>query len=69
MNQYVEDLCRSDWEHLIYEWVFDERGRKMLERKLLDGLTYSEIAEEFHMSDEGTRKIIRKCRNQLFKHI
>ena len=50
------DLSRTEWEHLIDEWIFNEEHRAMLKRNLLDGRTYEQIAEQFDCS-EAERKI------------
>ena len=44
------DLSRSEWENLIDEWVFSERGRALLKRRLLDGICFEPLAEEFDLS-------------------
>ena len=36
------DLSRSEVEHLIDEWIFSERDRAILKRRLLDGICYEE---------------------------
>jgi hypothetical protein len=32
------DLSRTEWENLIDEWIFNERDRAILKRRLLDKL-------------------------------
>lgn len=34
----IVDLPRSEWEYLIDEWIFSERDRQILKRRLLDGI-------------------------------
>ena len=70
-EEYVNesDLSRSDWENLIDQWIFSERDRSMLKRRLLDGITYEKIAEEFDMSTRQVKRIIPKAEEKLFKHI
>ena len=63
------NLSRSDWEHLIDEWIFNEQHRKMLKLNLLDGWTYENLAEKFGMSTRQIARIIPKLQNQLFKRI
>lgn len=66
------DLSRSEWENLIDEWVIgrnSERNRKMLKRRLLDGITYERLSEEFDMSTQNVCSIIYKCQEQVFKHL
>lgn len=63
------DLCRSQWETLIDEWIFNEEHRKMLKRNLLDGRTYEQLAQEFECSREKVARLIPKLQNKLFKKI
>lgn len=69
MDVYKYDLSRSQWEKLIDEYIFDERNRKILKRRLLDGVRYEMLAEEFSLSVRHTQQIVEKCEKQLFKHI
>lgn len=63
------DLSRSDYEHLIDEWIFSERDRNILKRRLLDGITFERLAEEFNLSTQQTKNIVYKATKKLFKHI
>jgi RNA polymerase sigma factor (sigma-70 family) len=60
MENELFEKPRSEWERLIDEWIFNERDRKILKRRLLDGITYEKIAEEFDMSDRQIRAIVKK---------
>lgn len=51
-------LPRSEWSHLIDEWIFNERDRVILKRKLLDGVTFQQLAEEQYLSVQGVQKIV-----------
>ena len=63
------DLSRTEWENLIDEWIFSERDRAILKRRLLDGLTFEQLAEEFNYSDKNIQRIIYKGTARLFKKI
>lgn len=65
----AENIPRSEWERLIDEWIFSERDRAMVKRRLLDGLTFEKLAEEFDISDRQEKNIIKKCQQRLFAHI
>ena len=69
MNAYDYDLSRSDWEHLIDQWVFSQRDRCLLKRRLLDGITYENLAEEFDLSVRQTKNIVYKLEKHIFKRI
>ena len=55
--------------HLINEWIFNERSRQMLKRRLYDGLSFNELASEFNMSIQHCKSIIYKCQTEIYKHI
>jgi len=38
------DLSRSEYDHLIEEWIFNERDRAIMRRRILDGITYDKLA-------------------------
>lgn len=63
------DKSRSEWEELIDEWIFNERDREILKRRLLDGICYEPLAYEFDLSVQQTKKIVCKLQEKLFKHI
>jgi DNA-directed RNA polymerase specialized sigma24 family protein len=54
---------------LIDEWIFSERDRKILKRRLLDGVCYEPLAEEFNLSVRQIKNIVYKAENRLFKHM
>lgn len=55
-------LSVSETEKLINEWVFSERNRNILKRRMLDGITYEQLAEEFDMSVSQIKRIIKDCK-------
>lgn len=64
----VPDLSRSEWEHLIDEWIFSERDRTILKRYLLDGICFEPLSEEAGLSVRQTKNIVYKTENILYKH-
>lgn len=68
----VGDLSRSELEDLIDEWIIGrnaERDREILKRRLLDGICYEPLAEEFDLSVRHTKNIVYKAQEKLFKHM
>lgn len=63
------DLSRSEIEYLIDEYIFNERDRKILKRRLLDGLTYERLSSEFDLSVQRIKSIVYKSQDKLFRHI
>ena len=65
----MKDLPRSEWERLIDEWIFNEKHRAILKRRLLAGVVYEKLAEEFGMSERQIKTIVYRAQNKLFAHI
>lgn len=63
------NMSRSEWENLIDEWIFNERDRKILKRRLLDGVCYEPLAYEFDLSVQQIKSVVYKLQNKLFEHI
>ena len=60
---------RSEMEHIINEWVFNERDRSIMQRRLLDGVTYEKLAEEFNLSTQRIKSIVYKWQGSLLCHL
>lgn len=69
MLRGLPSLSRSDWEHLIDEWILSERYRGILKRKILDDWSHERIAEREGLSVNGVKKIIARCVNVLREHL
>lgn len=62
------NLSVSQVVHLIDEWIFNERDRAILKRRLIDGITFEGLAKEFDLSVVQVKRIVKKRQIQLFKH-
>jgi DNA-directed RNA polymerase specialized sigma24 family protein len=56
---------RSEVEYIIDEWIFNERNRNILKRRMLDGITFERLAEEFDLSVQQVKTIVYKCRDTI----
>lgn len=67
----IEDfnIPRSEVERLIDEWIFKERDRAILKRRLLDGICYEPLAEEFGLSVRQTKNIVYRGEARIFSHV
>jgi DNA-directed RNA polymerase sigma subunit (sigma70/sigma32) len=63
------DKPRSAIEYTIDEWIFNERNRAILKRKLLDGITFERLAEEFDLSTQQVKTIVCKGRRIIQSHL
>lgn len=67
--KYVFNVSRSELEKAIDEWILNERDRKILKRRLIDGICFEPLAEEFDLSVRHTKTIVYKGEEKLFRHI
>lgn len=63
------NLSRSEMEHFIDEWIFSERDRRILKRRLLDGICYEPLAEEFDLSVRQVKTIVYKQQKVVYQKI
>lgn len=56
-----DDMSRTEIEFLIDEWIHKERDRAILKRRLLDGICYEPLAEEFDLSVRQVKNIVYKA--------
>lgn len=57
---------------MIDEWIIGknaERNRRILKRRLLDGILYEPLAEEFGLSIQQVKTIVYKETEKLVKHL
>jgi len=77
MNDRTHGLNRDQCEHAIHQWILGrngERDRKILSIYLFDGITYEEMQrrldeEGYPLSIDQLKKIIKKRRMELFRHV
>lgn len=65
----VIEYTNSDMELLINEHIHSERDRQILKRRLIDGICYEPLAEEFDLSVSQVKRIVHRCENIVFKYI
>lgn len=64
MQRYIT-LTNSELAELIGEHIHSERDRQIMRMKLIDGLTYEKIAENFEMSPRYVRSLVKKQTDRL----
>lgn len=64
-----ENISNSQISHLIDEWIKSERDRNILKRRLIDGICFEPLAEEFDLSVRQIKNIVYKSETILIKHI
>lgn len=69
LKKQYESVSNSEIAYIIDEWIRSERDRKLMKRRLIDGICHEPLAEEFGLSVNTVRKIIYKNEQIIFKHI
>lgn len=59
----------SQMKAIIEEWLHSERDREILARRLIDGITFERLAEEFDMSVRQIKNIVYKAEQEIFLHL
>lgn len=65
----MRDYSRSELTTAIDEWILNERDRAILKRRLIDGICFEPLAEEFGMSVRQIKRIVYKSQETLFRHL
>ena len=63
------EYTNSRIRELIAEYIHSERDRAILARRLVDGVTFERLADEFDMSVRQMKSIVYKLQEELFKHL
>ena len=65
----MRDYSRTELTNAIDEWILNEKYRAILKRRLIDGICYEPLAEEFDMSPRQVKDIVYKSQEKLFRHL
>ena len=71
-RNHDRDLSRTEIEIAIDEWIIGknaERDRKVLRRRLIDGVTFERLAEEQELSVSQVKRIVWKNAEIIFRHL
>lgn len=63
------DYSNSEIIKVIDEYIHSERDRAILKRRLVDGICYEPLSEEFDLSVRQVKNIVRRSELKLFSHI
>ena len=59
----------SQISQVIDEYIHNERDRKILKCRFIDGICYDPLAEEFDLSVRQVKNIVYKSEKLLIKYI
>lgn len=63
------EYTNSQISNLIDEYIHSERDRAILKRRLIDGICFEPLAEEFDLSVRQTKNIVHKGQEKLFTRL
>lgn len=63
------NVSTFELSYLIDSWIFNERNRKIVKRKMIDGITFEKLAEEFDLSTQQVKTIVYKCQRIISLHL
>ena len=61
------EYTNSQIRELIAEHIHSERDRRILERRLIDGITFERLAEESELSVSQVKRIIMRESGIIFR--
>lgn len=71
--KFPSNITREQLERTIDDCIIlhihAERNRAILKRRLIDGRTHEQLAEEFDLSVQAVRKILYKYEAVVFKRL
>lgn len=62
-------LTNRQWNKLIDDWIFSERDRAILKRRIISDKSYDEMAEMFELSKIQLVRIINNHMEKLYRLI
>lgn len=65
----LEDITNEDIARVIDSYIHNERDRMLMKRRLIDGICYEPLADEFLMSVRNVKNIVYRCEKVIFKHL
>jgi len=63
------EYTNSQVREMIAEYIHSERDRRILSRRLIDGVCYEPLAEEFELSVPQVKRIVKSGSEKIFRHI
>ena len=65
-----ENVTNQQIAELIDTWIHSERDREILHDRLINGYTFSQLANKnFPLTYRQIQRIVQKAEDKLFKHL
>ena len=68
MNR-LNTISNTELSLIIDDWIRNERDRKILKRRYIDGVRFEPLAEEFSLTVDRVKQIVYKAKAIIELHI
>jgi len=65
----LDNITNQEIQSAIDTWIHSERDRAILKRRLIDGICFEPLSEEFGLSVRQMKTIVSRSEEKLFKHL
>ena len=62
------DLSKDEIVFLIEQFVFNKRDRDLIYDRLIDGVTFENLASKYQLSDSQVKVIVKRTKEIVFSH-
>ena len=69
MQQIIKRHSKDELFELIEQYIHDERDRKLLWRRLHDGISFEPLSVEFGLTARRCNDIVKECQTIIFEHL
>ena len=63
----MKEYTNADVENRIADLIHSERDRRIMQRRLIDGIRFEPLAEEFDLSVRQVKRIVYKYSDKIFR--
>lgn len=65
----MPEYRNSDIRRIIDEHIHSERDREILKRRLIDGICFEPLAEEFNLSVRYIKSVVYRHQETVFRYL
>lgn len=65
----MKEYSNREVERIIDDYVHSQRDRALIKRRLIDGICYEPLAEEFDLSVSQVKRIVYKLEQKIFQFL
>ena len=65
----LKDLTNEQIEYMIDAWIHNKRNRNLAKEKLIDGISFERLSEDYKLSVTRTKTIVKEVKETLLEHL